>query len=58
MAPGNATLLDYYVFPSIDVLSDKCRLAPENGIVLDVYRADNLDKLVNLSRQTLLPEVA
>ena len=33
MAPGNTTIMDYYLFPSIDVLSDQCRLAPENGIV-------------------------
>jgi DNA invertase Pin-like site-specific DNA recombinase len=58
MAPGNTTILDYYLFPSIDVLTDHCRLAPENGIVLDVYRVTDLASLVNLSRQTLLPEVA
>ncbi len=58
MAPGNTTILDYYLFPSIDVLTDYCRLALQNSIVLDVYRVTDLAALVNLSRQTLLPEVA
>jgi DNA invertase Pin-like site-specific DNA recombinase len=58
MAPGNASILDYYLFPSIDVLSDHCHLAPDNGMVLDVYRAPNLTSLVNLTRLTLIPEAA
>jgi hypothetical protein len=58
MAPGNTSILDYYLFPSIDVLSDHCRLATNNGMVLDVYRAPNLTSFVNLTRPTLLPEAA
>ena len=58
MAPGNTSILDYYLFPSIDVLSDHCRLAPDNGMVLDVYRAPTLTSLVNLTRLTLIPEAA
>jgi DNA invertase Pin-like site-specific DNA recombinase len=58
MSPGNATILDYYFFPSIDVLSDRCRLAGDNSFVLDVYRAPFLTPLINLSRPTLLPEAA
>ena len=58
MAPGNTTVLDYYLFPSIDVLSDHCRLAENNGFVLDVYRATDLTPLVNLARPHLLPEAA
>jgi hypothetical protein len=58
MAPDNSAILDYYLFPSIDVLSDHCRLARENGMVLDVYRTPDLTSLVNLARPTLLPEAA
>ena len=58
MAPGNTDILDYYLFPSIDVLSDHCRLAEQNGLVLDVYRAPDLTRLVNLARPRLLPEAA
>jgi len=58
MAPGNTSILDYYFFPSIDVLSDHCRLAVQNALVLDVYRAPFLTPLINLARPTLLPEAA
>ena len=58
MAPGNTAVLDYYLFPSIDILSDQCRLAESNGFVLDVYRAPDLTPLFNLARPTLLPEAA
>lgn len=58
MAPGNTAILDYYLFPSIDVLSDRCRLAADNGFVLDVYRVPLLTSLINLARPTFLPEAA
>jgi len=58
MAPGNKDILDYYLFPSIDVLSDHCRLATTNGFVLDVYHARDLTRLLKLARPTLLPEAA
>jgi hypothetical protein len=58
MAPDNISILDYYLFPSIDVLTDHCRLAAYNGLVLDVYRAPDLTSLLNLARPTLLPEAA
>ena len=58
MAPGNTSILDYYLFPSIDVVSDHCRLATHNGIVLDVYRVPDLTPIVNLARLMFLPEAA
>jgi hypothetical protein len=57
MAPGNKDILDYYLFPSIDVLTDHCRLARTNGFV-DVYHARDLTPILNLARPTLLPEAA
>jgi DNA invertase Pin-like site-specific DNA recombinase len=58
LAPGNAAVLDYYLFPNIDLLAWHCTLAPENGVALDVYRAKDLALLHDLSRQWPLPEVA
>lgn len=58
MAPGNNSILDYYLFPAIDVLTDQCRLAPENGFVLDVYRFADLAPLINVARTTVVPEAA
>jgi len=58
MAPGNTSILDYYFFPSMDVLSEHCHLAVQNSFVFDVYRATFLTPLINLARRTLLPEAA
>jgi len=58
MSPGNAGILDYYLFPSIDVLSDRCRLAADNGFVLDVYRSPFLTPLITLAKPRLVPEAA
>jgi DNA invertase Pin-like site-specific DNA recombinase len=58
MAPDNTKILDYYLFPSIDGLADQCRLAQDNGFVLDVYRATDLNPVIRLARRALLPEVA
>jgi hypothetical protein len=38
LEPGNQAILDYYLLPSIDQLSERLRLAPQNGLLLDVYR--------------------
>lgn len=58
MAPGNANILDYYLFPSMDVLTEGCRLAHNNGFVLDVYQTPDLTPLVRIARHIPLPEVA
>ncbi len=58
MAPGNTSILDYYLFPSMDVLSSRCRLAQDNGFVLDVYRTTDLSPLIRVARTIFLPEVA
>jgi len=58
MSPGNTTILDYYFFPSIEALSDRCRLAADNGLILDVYRSPYLTPLIKLARPTLVPEAA
>lgn len=58
MAPGNASILDYYLFPRIDILANQCRLARDNGFVLDVYRTADLTPLVRVVRRISIPEVA
>jgi DNA invertase Pin-like site-specific DNA recombinase len=58
LAPGNEHILDYYFLPSVDVLWDKLRLAPENGVVLDLYRFDNLNFFIHLAQRTKLENVA
>jgi DNA invertase Pin-like site-specific DNA recombinase len=43
LKPGNQEIQDFYLFPKIAMLSASCRLADENGIVMDAYRFETLD---------------
>ena len=52
MTQDNSKILDYYLLPRGDELSAKLRLAPENPLVLDVYRFENLNYLYKVSRRT------
>jgi len=58
LRPGNQEILDYYLLPSMDALVDKLRLAPENGIVLDVHRFENLSFLISMARRVAIEEAA
>lgn len=55
---GNQEILDYYLLPSMDALVDELRLAPENGIVLDVHRFENLSFLISMARRVAIEEAA
>jgi hypothetical protein len=56
--PGNQMILDYYLLPSIDALSQQVRLAPENRFVLDVYRFTDLAFFLGLARRRTIEEIA
>jgi hypothetical protein len=43
LQPGNGEIMDYYLLPRLDILMDRLRLRSENGLVLDVYRFNNLN---------------
>lgn len=58
MAPDNREILDYYVLPRLDIEDTKLRMAEYNGIYLDIYRHENLDVFVDLTRRVQLQEVA
>lgn len=58
MAPGNEKAFDYYLFPRLSDLESRIRLGANNGLLLDVYRYDNLDFFSYLSRQRCIEEVA
>jgi hypothetical protein len=57
LAPGNETVLDYYLFPRIDVLAARLLLAPQNGFVIDVYRFDDLTFFLDLARRGSLGDI-
>jgi DNA invertase Pin-like site-specific DNA recombinase len=58
LRPGNEEILDYYLLPSMDILAHRLRLAPENGVVLDVHRFDNLNFLVSMARRVAIEAAA
>jgi hypothetical protein len=49
MAAGNAKSLDYFLFPGLDLVGGRLRLAEENGLAIDAYRFDDLEELFELS---------
>jgi DNA invertase Pin-like site-specific DNA recombinase len=58
LAPGNREVLDYYLFPGLCDFENRIRLAGSNGLLLDVYRYENLAFFSYLARQTFVEEVA
>jgi DNA invertase Pin-like site-specific DNA recombinase len=57
LRPGNEEILDYYLFPKIETLAAKLRLAGDNGIRLDAYRHENLDFFLSMARRVSVEEV-
>jgi hypothetical protein len=51
---GNAAILDYYLFPSLDRFTRRVSLTAENEQRLDVYRFDNLDFFLSLAKRNLV----
>ena len=58
LKPGNQEILDYYVFPRMELLVRRLRLAPDNGVVLDVYRFENLNFFFTVAKRVAVPEAA
>jgi hypothetical protein len=56
--PGNLSVKDYYLLPRIDLLWKRLSLAPENGVLLDLYRFDTLNMFLNLAKRIPLEETA
>jgi len=54
---SNHAPLDYYLLPSIDMTTQKLRLAEDNAVYLDAYRFDNLDFLYGMAEQTRIGDV-
>lgn len=55
---SNDEILDYYLLPTIDMISCNIWLAEYNGIIMDIYRFDTLDYLFGMARRVKLGEVA
>jgi DNA invertase Pin-like site-specific DNA recombinase len=51
LQPGNAEIMDYYLLPRLDILMDRLSLRSENGLVLDVYRFNNLNFFMEIAQR-------
>lgn len=59
MAADQRTVLDYYLFPRIDLPLHPCRLAEQdNEVTLDAYRFDTLEPLYVLAERCSLSNAA
>jgi hypothetical protein len=58
MAPGNATIRDYYLLPRRGSLPHRVRLGEANDIFLEAFRFDSLDALADLARRVDIMEAA
>jgi DNA invertase Pin-like site-specific DNA recombinase len=55
---SNERPLDYYILPSIDMNTNRIRMAEDNALSLDAYRFETLDFLYSMAAQTSFREVA
>ena len=58
MLPGEKEVLDYYLFPMIDLAAPHLRLGDTNPREFELYRFDSLDILAALSRRIPLGSAA
>ena len=58
LQPGNEDILDYYLLPRLDVLTERLSLRSENGLVLDVYRFNNLNFFMEIAQRARMEGAA
>ncbi|QKC92887.1 recombinase family protein [Mesorhizobium sp. NZP2234] len=58
MDSTNLAPFDYYLFPRIDLLSEKLRLSEDNAFSLDAYRFDGIDILYDIAMPIVVRRVA
>jgi hypothetical protein len=58
LAADYASVLDYYVFPSIDIPSKQRHLLQSNAVNFDAYRFDSIDAINVLAQRSALPVAA
>jgi DNA invertase Pin-like site-specific DNA recombinase len=58
MDETNQTIKDYYLFPALDHLALRLRLAECNNALLDAYRFDDLDFFYSLTERVSIEDVA
>ena len=58
MDDANKAILDYYLLPLSILDTNRIGLAEENGLMLDAFRFDTLDRFFAMARRALISEIA
>jgi DNA invertase Pin-like site-specific DNA recombinase len=58
LQPGNEEILDYYLLPRLDVLTERLSLRPDNGLIMDVYRFNNLNFFMEMAHRVRMEGTA
>jgi DNA invertase Pin-like site-specific DNA recombinase len=58
MDAANKAALDFYLFPRIDLVTGRMRLAEDNGLGIDAYRFDSLTELFEMVARIPFAEAA
>jgi DNA invertase Pin-like site-specific DNA recombinase len=58
LEPDNQSVRDYYLFPGTDLFTTRLRLSRENGILIDLYRFDDLRFLIGMAQRRPIERVA
>jgi hypothetical protein len=58
LEPDNHSVRDYYLFPGTDLFTTQLRLSRENGVLIDLYRFDDLRFVVGMAERRPIERVA
>ena len=58
LEPDNQSVRDYYLFPGTDLFTARLRLSRDNGVLIDLYRFDDLRFLVGMAERSSIERVA
>jgi hypothetical protein len=58
MDASNQAIKDYYLFPAIDIIASKLRLAENNHALLDSYRFENLEFFFQMAERVAVEDAA
>ena len=58
MDDANEAILDYYLLPLAVLDTNRLGLAEENGLMLDAFRFDTLDRFFAMAERAPIMEIA
>jgi len=58
LEPDNQSVRDYYMFPGADIFTNRLRLNRENGLLIDLYRFNDLKFLEGMAERAWIERAA